>query len=168
MGYSNWKHIDERFIEGRRRHIFEEYRKIQKLNERKAKILVAGAGFIGVEWITELQHFFPQLELTIIDFLPNCLGPLPPSAQTYCNAYMKKVGIKMVYGIKYEPKNPEFWKKVGMPGGADETYICMGVKASNYFMPKEVLSDKGPGGGGWIHINKHLQVTDKQGGVWGN
>merc|ERR1711881_822780 len=25
-------------------------------------------------------------------------------------------------------------------------------------MPKETLSDKGPGGGGWIYINKHLHV----------
>merc|ERR1711871_1067372 len=34
-------------------------------------------------------------------------------------------------------------------------------KASNFFMPKETLSDKGPGGGGWIHFNKYLQVTKK-------
>merc|ERR1719247_3669756 len=74
----------------------------------------------------------------------------------------------MSWGVKYEPNNPEFWSKIGLPGGADETYICMGVKASNYFMPKETLSDKGPGGGGWILINKKLQVVDKQGAVWGN
>jgi len=47
------------------------------------------------------------------------------------------------------------------------------VKASNYFMPKETLSDKGPGGGGWIHMNRYLQVTFKpegkeaEGTVWG-
>ena len=44
----------------------------------------------------------------------------------------------------------------------------MGVKASNYFMPSETLSDKGPGGGGWIYINKKLQVTDKNGKLFGN
>ena len=55
-----------------------------------------------------------------------------------------KVGIKAVYGVKYDPKSPEFWQKIGLPmNSADETYICMGVKASNYFMPKETLSDKG-------------------------
>jgi len=43
----------------------------------------------------------------------------------------------------------------------------MGVKASNYFMPAETLSDKGPGGGGWIHMNSKLQVTTKAGEVWG-
>jgi apoptosis-inducing factor 2 len=59
---------------------------------------------------------------------------------------MESVGIHMVFQTKYEPKKDEFWEKIGWPGGADKTYICMGVKASNYFMPSETLSDKGPGG----------------------
>jgi len=48
------------------------------------------------------------------------------------------------------------------------------VKASNYFMPPETLSDKGPGGGGWIHFNEYLQVTKKPpqgqpiGELWGD
>merc|ERR1712045_141311 len=123
---SDWPYIDERFIEGRRRHILEEYHKLHDLNKKKATILVVGAGFIGVEWATEIEHFFPDISLTIIDFLP---------------------------------------------GGPDVTYVCIGVKASNYFMPKEVLSDKGPGGGGWIHFNKYMQVVKKPtegGGVWGD
>jgi len=165
---SDWSHIDERFLEGRRKHLFEEYAKLKKLNEQKAKVLVCGAGFIGVEWVTELQHFFPQLQLAIIDFLPNCLGPLPPKAAKYCDNYMRKVGITTVYGIKYEPDNKEFWEKVGFPNGADETYICMGVKASNHFMPKDTLSEKGPGGGGWILMNKYLQVIDRDDNVFGN
>lgn len=165
---SGWKHIDERYIEGRRRHILEEHAKLKALNQKGATILVAGAGFIGVEWATELQYFFPKLKITIIDFLPNCLGPLPESAQKYCDNYMSKVGIKMFYGVKYDPNNQAFWQKIELPNKADETYICMGVKASNYFMPAETLSDKGPGGGGWIYINKKLQVTTANGDVWGN
>ena len=39
----------------------------------------------------------------------------------------------------------EFWKQIELPNGADEIYVCIGVKASNYFMPAETLSDKGPG-----------------------
>merc|ERR1719230_2450901 len=71
-------------------------------------------------------------------------------------------------------KNPDFWKTVELPDGADYTYVCMGVKASNFFMPKETLSDKGPGGGGWIHFNEALQVTEKPseghgiGKLWAN
>merc|ERR1711967_63871 len=72
----------------------------------------------------------------------------------------------------YEPKSEEFWKKTELPPtGADYTYICIGVKASNFFMPKETLSEKGPGGGGWIHFNKFMQVTKKPelgGEIWGD
>jgi len=166
---SDWKHIDERFLEGRRRHVLEEYHKLQDLNKKKATVLIVGAGFIGVEWATEIEHFFPDVKLTIIDFLPRCLGPLPDSAANYCSEYMNACGIKEFYSCGYDPKNPDFWKKIELPNGADETYVCIGVKASNYFMPKNTLSDKGPGGGGWIHFNKHLQVTVKPsegGGVW--
>ena len=64
--------------------------------------------------------------------------------------YMNKVGIKQFYNTKYDAKNPDFWKSIEMPNGPDKEYVCIGVKASNYFMPKETLSEKGPGGGGWI------------------
>merc|ERR1711904_432470 len=133
----SWPHIDERFIEGRRRHILEEYHRIADLNKAKGTCLVIGAGFIGVELATEIEYFFPDVQITIIDFLKRCLGPLPDSAAEYCSEYMMAVGIKEFYNLKYEPKNPEFWKKVELPDGADCTYVCMGVKASNYFMPKE-------------------------------
>merc|ERR1712151_430480 len=64
----------------------------------------------------------------------------------------------------------EFWDSIELPKKADVEYVCIGVKASNYFMPKETLSVKGegPGGGGWIYMNKFLQVTKKDGSVWGD
>ena len=172
----SWSHIDERFIEGRRRHILEEHEKLNALNEKRAKVLIVGAGFIGVEWATELQHYFPNLTITIIDFLPKCLGPLPESAANYCDNYMKENGINRYYGIKYAPNEPGFYEKIGFTAPPDATYVCVGVKSSAYFMPKECLSgynpleaDKrekdpkkcGPGGGGWIRVNKKLQVLKK-------
>jgi len=165
---SEWAHIDERFLEGRRRHILEEYHTLAQFNKDKASILVVGAGFIGVEWITELNHYFPQLKLTIVEFLKQCLGPLPERAARYCNEYMKEHGIIQHYQTKFDLNDKTFWDKVGMPDKADKIYECLGVKSSNYFMPKEVLSDKGPGGGGWIHFNEYLQVVhkDNQEKVW--
>ncbi|CAJ1355135.1 unnamed protein product [Effrenium voratum] len=156
---SDWPDIDERFLEGRRRHILEEHQQLTALNGRQGSVLVVGAGFIGVEWVTELQHHFPQLDLTIVDFLSRPLGPLPESAAQYCQQYMTKVGIKQHYNVKYEPANQAFWDRIGLPEHADRTFVCIGVKASNYFMPPDTLSTGGPGGGGWIHFNQKLQVT---------
>jgi len=169
----SWPHIDERFLEGRRRHILEEYSKIKALNDKGATVLVVGAGFIGVEWATELQYYFGKLKLTIIDMAPRSLGPLPDGAANYCERYMKKVGINTFYGKKFAPDDAAFWKDIQLPNKADEMYICMGVKASNFFMPSETLTPKGvgPGGGFWIWINQHLQVCagdpTKDGKVWG-
>ena len=81
---------------------------------------------------------------------------------------MSAKGIKEYYDCKCDAKSSEFWKKIGLPNGADLGYVCIGVKASNYFMPAETLSDKGPGGGGWIHFNKYMQVTKKDGSIWGD
>merc|ERR1711972_831046 len=151
----------------------EEYHKLSQLNKKGAKCLVVGAGFIGVEWATEIEHFFPDITLTIIDALPRSLGPLPDGAANYCQEYMEASGIKQFYGLKYDPKSDEFWQKIELPKGADESYVCIGVKASNTSMPAETLSDKGPGGGGWIHFNKYMQVCKKapggvNGDVWGD
>merc|ERR1719322_197428 len=82
---------------------------------------------------------------------------------------MDKKKINQFYSTKYDAKSDEFWAKIGLPGRPDKEYVCIGVKASNYFMPPETLSEKGPGGGGWIHFNKFMQVTTKPtqgGGVW--
>merc|ERR1711920_319189 len=62
--------------------------------------------------------------------------------------------------------DPKFWANIQLPKGADKEYVCVGVKASNYFMPKETLSEKGPGGGGWIHMDMTLAVETKDGQVW--
>jgi len=160
---SDWPEIDERFIEGRRRHILKEFHKLKGLNDKAATILTVGAGFIGVEWVTELNHFFPKLKLTICDFLPICLGPLPRSAAEYCDGYMDMVGVKRFYNTKYSSDDKGFWEKVELPDGADETYNCLGVKASNYFMPPSTLSTA-PGPAGWIGINMYLQVCEWEAG----
>merc|ERR1712150_137260 len=99
--------------------------------------------------------------MTIIDALPRCLGPLPDIAAEYCSEYMHSCGIKERYDLKYDKGNADFYAKIDLVGGPDCEYVCIGVKASNYFMPPETLSDKGPGGGGWIHFNQFMQVTKK-------
>lgn len=73
----------------------------------------------------------------------------------------RKGELAQIYNVKYDAKNPHFWAKIGLPNGCDVTYVCSAVKASNYFMPKATLSDRGPGGGGWILINLHLQAMEK-------
>ena len=124
---SDWPHIDERFIEGRRRRVLEVCHLLHDINMKAATVLVVGAGFIGVEWAIEMEYFFPVLKLTLIDFLPKCLGPLPDSAAEYCSEYMHAAGIKEVLCMS-DPENPEFWKKIELPSKAVEMYVCQSTK----------------------------------------
>merc|ERR1712159_924689 len=170
MGESKWKEHDVRFWHGRQAHIMAEY--IKALNKKKGSVLIVGAGFIGVEWATEIDYFFRDITVTLCDMLPKCLGPLPDPAKDYCQAYMDKKGIKSVYGVKFNPNDPEGYKvlKIDKP---DITYIATGFKASCWFMPKEVMTQysgtekdnvekdpkkKGPAGGGWIRTSIKLEV----------
>merc|ERR1712061_758927 len=107
----------------------------------------------GVEWACELRFFFPDIQVTLVDFLPNCLGPLPKDSVVYCEQYMQRCQIKTFYGITDDRSSDVFLKKIGLPRPPEKTYVFSGVKHSNYFMPKDVLSECGPGGGGWIVIN---------------
>lgn len=155
--------LDERYLEGRRRHILEEHQNLKNMNQQHARVLVVSAGFMGVEWACELQHFFPSLRITLSDLLPRCLGPLPEDAAKYCEEYMRKKGIKTQYGVKYDRQDNR-----GMDA-FEKTYMLSGVKHSNTFMPAITLSEKGPGGGGWIMINHNLQVIKRhRHEVWGD
>merc|ERR1712070_88793 len=118
---------------------------------------------------------FPKLNLTIIDGLPQCLGTLPAKAAAYCEKYMRKKGIGCFFSTFYKPEKEEFWQQIGYPEvpgkqgfyqRPTKTYVCIGVKASNYFMPEETLSEKGPGGGKWILIKKNLGVATRDGELW--
>lgn len=129
-------------------------------------MLVVGAGFIGVEWVTELEHFCHGLRLWICDFLPLPLGPLPERSAKYCKAYMERKKISQHYSTKYDPKDDGFWARIDLPEKADKQYNCLGIKASNYFMPPETLSKMGPGGGKWILMDSTLAVKTKSGEVW--
>ncbi len=63
-------------------------------------------------------------------------------------------------GVKTSASQPNPHEKTLM------RYVCIGVKASNYFMPKETLSEKGPGGGGWILMVPWIQKFWAS-GCWG-
>eukprot|EP00811_Abedinium_folium_P033418 NODE_6383_length_1676_cov_20.362169.p1 GENE.NODE_6383_length_1676_cov_20.362169~~NODE_6383_length_1676_cov_20.362169.p1 ORF type:complete len:474 (+),score=139.39 NODE_6383_length_1676_cov_20.362169:62-1423(+) len=167
----DWPHLDERYIEGRRRHILEEYEKLNMLNERSVKVLVVGMGFIGVEWATELRHYFPNLKVYMVDFAKNALGPLPAGACRYAEQYLIKKNVKFTYNLGYAPEKEEFWNSAGLPNHSNDInsndyvleYICVGVKASNTFMPPETLNSRG-----WIAMDMKCAVVlaDDKSSIW--
>ena len=96
------------------------------------------------------------MKLEITDFLPRCLGSVSDGTADCCSENMSAGDIN------------EFWMKIELPGSADDAHVCTGVKATNCFMPKKTLSEKGLDGGDWIVMNKYMQVETRDGPVWGD
>lgn len=168
---SEWFSHDERTVSGRRKHINEVHKTLWNLSDRGGRVLVVGADYPGVEWACDLKEYFPGLSVAIADSVDRCLGSLPPEAARYAAGYMRASGIHLQCGIAYEPDSEDFWQKVGFAGKSDLTYHTIGVSARNGFMPAATLSQRGPGGGGWVLTNTYLQVChrdqgDRPGDVW--
>ena len=102
---SSRRHIDERFMEGRCRHILEG--KVAEAQGTKSEDLRCRAGFIGVRWVSWSTSS------------RSCSSPSSFSCP--------KRGV---------------WKRIELPGGADDPYVCIKVKASNYFMPNEAFAQE--------------------------
>lgn len=101
--------LDERTVGGRRRRIVEEHRRLWSVHDKGGTVLVVGADYHGVEWACDLKHYFPGLNVTIVDSLPRPLATLPLSAADYAEQYMEGQGIKQFYDTQYEPANQDFW-----------------------------------------------------------
>ena len=78
------------------------------------------------------SHQLQVEKLLVVEQMFNASNLYPPLGKLL----LRYVGLTQIQ---------EFWKQIELPNGADEIYVCIGVKASNYFMPAETLSDKGPG-----------------------
>ena len=71
-----------------------------------------------------------------------------------CRSNLDIIRWTMARSRKYAADQLKFWKNIKLErNNVDAQYIYIGVKAFNYFMPRETLSLKGPGGGGLIHMN---------------
>lgn len=160
--------FDERYVDNRIKHITHEHEKLTKLNDKKAHVLVVGAGPVGVEYAGEVKHHFKDLQVTIVESRTECCSPLPASAKLYIQSRLEAMGIKTFYNVRYnEMLGPteqcDFWEKLGI-NPPDRVYMCVGVRPQSWFMPKESLtSDRR---GGWIKVNENMQVVQElEGGV---
>jgi len=180
---SKWGNLDERFIAGRRAHFESELKVLKELSQRQGTVIIAGAGFIGIEWATELKHAFPALKVVIVEARSDCVSVMPKKCKEYCQKFMDDQGIITVYGLKYdclmECSNGKCAIAPALQAkgvkNIDRVYMAVGVRSINQFMPKECLDkmkyDEGTGDvtrGGWILCNKKMQVLMKEEGVLGD
>lgn len=172
MPDSRWNTLDERFLAGRRRHIDREYNELVELNRKGATILVVGAGFVGIEFATEVKHFFSNIDIVIVEARDACIGAMPEKCIEYVKSYLARKDIKVIYNQAYKEfmsatdsipadfsKANQSLQELAKEWGITEPsriYMAVGLRPINSFMPAQCLS---PGKrGGWININKYQEV----------
>jgi len=173
---STWKGLDERYLAGRRKHLEEEFETLTQMNEARATILVLGAGFVGIEFATEVKYFFPDIDVVIVEQRDAPIGVMPKSCIKYAQAYLDKSGVKTVYNEKYsqflspgdEDDGVQHVKSVfdnidslSAKWGIkrpDRIYMAVGIRAITQFMPDECCTSRKGNRGGWVQCNKQQNV----------
>lgn len=171
---SEWGYLDERFTAARRTHFEDEVDVLKELNEKEKAVVVVGAGFVGVEWATELKHYYPKIKVVLVEKRDKPVGAMPPRCIKYVQRYMDRVGIISIYGFDYEllRKQESFEKmdlaKYGItPADIERVYMAVGVRSINNFLPDscrtEITRNRETGEvtrGGWAQCNKYCQVMN--------
>lgn len=170
-------------VEGVRQHAImfwneedlKEY--ITKLNKfitqgKSPKIIIVGAGAVGVEVASETSHFLRKNKITpdilIIEAKDRCLPTLPEKLSKPIEKYLLKNQIKLVYNspvIKVDEK--KVYSKTGEEFEYDILLWCSGVIANSIIKSIESKSgftfEKGPQGR--IIVDEYLRVKNLH-NVW--
>ena len=134
----------------------------------KPHAVVAGAGFVGVEMVEQLMR--RGLEISVVEMLPQVLGPLDMEMAAIVEENMKAKGVNLVTGDAIQ----EF-----LPAEGDERSTIVKLKSGNTLPPaaltilgmgvrpdtkviKEAGIDCGPRGHIIVDDHMHTNVKD----VW--
>jgi NADH dehydrogenase FAD-containing subunit/predicted DCC family thiol-disulfide oxidoreductase YuxK len=145
------------YISNRVAQMTSEHERLFQLNgdeakttgEPKHRIVIVGAGLVGVELAAELCHHYPHLckAITLYDLAPTILTTFPKTAQDYAAQWLTQKGVTITTDAKLEDIDAA--KKV-----ATVVYMCVGVKVTaSSFMPASTIGE-----GGEIVVNEAMHV----------
>ncbi len=129
--------------------------------EKPARAVVVGGGFIGLEIAENLQH--RGVQVTLIELLNQVMAPIDPemAALVHQHLIFKKVRLALGDGLKSISTGEDGWLKVGLNSGrtvdAQMVILSIGVRPENR-LAKE--ADLELGVRGTIRVNSHMQTSD--------
>lgn len=129
--------------------------------ERPARAVVVGGGFIGLEIAENLQH--RGVQVTLIEMLNQVLAPIDyeMAALVHQHLTFKKIRLALGDGLKSIAKGEDGWLEVGTSSGrkvdAQMVILSIGVRPEN-----QLAKDAGLelGARGLIKTNEHMQTSD--------
>lgn len=140
---------DERTLDARRSTL-------RRLRERVAAArgaVVVGAGLVGVELAAELAHFFPRLEVTLVDGAAEVLPQLGEPARGYARSWLQGHDVRLRLGAPFVPE---------AVGQEDVVLWCVGARGrcAGLFSDASVYRPSGQ-----LRVNRRMQVLHRAAGA---
>ena len=122
-----------------------------------SKVIVIGAGAVGMELVGEILTVYPEKQVVVVDFAKSILPGFDEGACSYALAWCEKAGVELMLGEAIDKiEETSIVLQSGATLTADVVYKCVGV------MPNTgVLKDtpfEGKGFRGSVEVNDFLQV----------
>lgn len=127
------------------------------------KIIIGGAGAVGVEFAGEIAEAHPGVEVTLLTNADTILTGLREGVRQKAAKILKQKGVKIltnktVTSASQDPSSGKWTVSTaegGEPLTADIYVSTTGVQPNNSFIPPSLLNANG-----WVEVNKHFVSKD--------
>ena len=125
--------------------------------ESASKVIVIGAGAVGVELVGEILTVYPAKHVIVVDFAKTILPGFDAAASTYTLEWLERAGVELMLGEAIDTIEETFITlKSGSTIHADVVYKCVGVMPNTSMLTGTPFEGKGFRGS--VEVNDQLQV----------
>ena len=126
--------------------------------EAASKVIVIGAGAVGVELVGEILTVYPGKHVIVVDFANTILPGFDEYASKYTLAWLEAHGVELMLGTAIDKiEETQIVLKSGATITADVVYKCVGVMPNTSVL--KGTSFEGKGFRGSVEVNDYLQVA---------
>lgn len=147
----------------------QQYRAASARIASAERVLLLGAGAVGLEFAGEIMAAWPDKRVTIVDPAPAILADYDPELQREVTRQLQDLGVELLLGSPLVTEPPTAPGSVGTftvttAAGAEVTadlwFRCYGVKPVTDYLAGSLVSARTPDG--QLLVNPQLQVRGHQ------
>ena len=148
------------------------YRAAHDIVAAADRILLIGAGPVGIELAGELAHAWPHKQITLLDVLPEVMGTgmqIRDDLKTSLRAQLEERGVRLVLGSPLTSPPPtapaeagafEVVTEAGDTIAADVWFQCWGVRPASDYLSGELGAARRPDGS--VEVTPELRVVGQE------
>ncbi len=131
------------------------------------RVLLVGAGAVGIELAGEIKHTWPDKHVVLLDAAPDVLGPeYRTDLRAELRAQLEEIGVELVLGepLRGLPPTPAtelapftVTTDAGRAISADVWFQCFGVVPVSDYLDAELVTARDPGG--FIAVDPTLRIA---------